>query len=242
MIKRVVVTFALLLIATAAAAAEVRLRSSAACTAPIVRLADVAEVFSEDARIAAALADIPLCPAPAAGSQRSLSQHDVRQLLALSGVESSAALVTGSETVSVIAEAASSTSRARRPLVATGVRQALFETDTEISRKLPSRSAAQLPIAPSADTKEATPLRLVERGATVTIHARTPGVQITTSGKALEAGTAGQTVSVELADNKQRVLAVVTGPQVVEVSAGASGTAATASPPKAAANGTATNP
>ena len=43
-------------------------------------------------------------------------------------------------------------------------------------------------------------------------------IRITTSGKALEAGTAGEAIGVELADNKQRVLARITGPQMVEVS------------------------
>src|SRR5689334_20355340 len=72
---------------TPAQAAEVRLRSAAGCSAAVVRVADVAEVFAEDARIANALAEITLCPAPGPGSTRTLSQSEVQQLLALSGVD-----------------------------------------------------------------------------------------------------------------------------------------------------------
>src|SRR5436190_2966981 len=194
--------------------AEVRLRSLAACTATIVRLADVAEVFADDARMAESLAEIPLCPAPAAGSQQSLSQDDVRQLLALSGVERKTTQVTGSETVTVTTEPTSrSTAGARRPLVATGIRQAAFEVDVEIHRKPQMRSAVKPQFAPTSDMKEPAPPAVVERGALVTVCARTARVRITTSGKALAAGSTGDTVGVELADTKQRVLARVTGPQ-----------------------------
>ena len=82
-------------------AAEVRLRSSVGCAATIVRLADVAEIFADDPRVAQSLAEIPLCPVPAAGSEKSLSQEDIRQLMALSGVDRKLAQVTGSETVAV---------------------------------------------------------------------------------------------------------------------------------------------
>src|SRR6476619_4387977 len=122
-----VTAIVLVLVAMAAPAAEVRLRSSAACRAPVVRLADVAEVFADDQRLATALAEIPLCPAPAAGKQRFLSQQDVRQLLVLSGVDSDAARVTGSDTVSVTSDGATSASLPKRPSVADGVRQAAFE-------------------------------------------------------------------------------------------------------------------
>jgi flagella basal body P-ring formation protein FlgA len=62
--------------------------------------------------------------------------------------------------------------------------------------------------------------RLVERGAIVSVHARAAGVRISTSGKAIEAGSTGDFVRVELADSKERVVARVVGPQEVEVAAG----------------------
>jgi len=205
-----------------AAAAEVRLRSSAACAAAVVRVADVAEIFSNETRIAAALAEIPLCPAPAAGSQRSLSQDEVRRLLELSGVELGTALVTGSEAVTVTTEsAAGSTAFSKRPLVATGVRQAVFETESDGNRKPKASLTSKLPSMTPAEIKPPAAAPLVARGAVLTVNARTAGVRITTSGKALEAGSTGETIGVELADSKQRVLGRVIGPQVVEVTSSA---------------------
>jgi len=202
-----------------ASSAEVRLRSSAACTASVVRLADVAEVFAAEARIAESLAEIPLCPAPAAGSQRSFSQDDVRQLLALSGVERKTVQVTGSEAVTVTTDAASrSATGTRRPIVATGIRQTAFEVDADVQKKPQPRSTPKPQDPPTSDAKKSAAPPVVERGAIVTVSARTAGVRITTSGKALEPGSTGDTVGVELVDTKQRVLARVTGPQAVEVS------------------------
>jgi hypothetical protein len=222
---------AFVLAAAASDAAEIRLRSSAGCAATVVRLADVAEILGDDARAAAALAEIPLCPAPAAGGQRTLSQHDVRQMLALSGVEPNMAVVTGSEHVTILGDASTQArSTAKRPLVATGLRQAAFEADaaTEAARKpRRSRPVVNLPDVSTPSATESASLPAVDRGAAVTVHARTAGVRITTSGKTLEPGGVGETIGVELIDSKQRVLARVTGPQDVEVVVGGSEAAAT---------------
>ena len=211
----------LLLAAASATAAEVRLRSSAACAASVVRVADVAEIFSGETRISAALAEIPLCPAPAAGSQRALSQDDIRRLLALSGVEPGTALVTGSESVTVTNELSGrSGTLPRRPLIASGVRQATFETEAEGNRKPRTQSTSKLPAAIPSDAKSPASSPLIARGTVLTVNASSAGVRITTSGKALEEGAVGQTIGVELADTKQRVMGRVLGPQLVEVTAG----------------------
>jgi hypothetical protein len=209
-----------LLASASATAAEVRLRSSAICATSVVRVADVAEIFSGEQRIAAALAEIPLCPAPAAGSQRSLSQEDVRRLLALSGVESDMALVTGSDSVTVTNESsARSGSLPRKPLIASGVRQATFEAEADDHRKPKAQSASKLPGPTRSDAKSPASSPLVTKGTLLTVNARTAGVRITTSGKALEEGAAGQMIGVELADTKQRVMGRVLGSQLVEVTA-----------------------
>ena len=215
-------TFVLALMAASGAlAAEVRLRSSAACTTSVVRVADVAEIFSGEQRVATALAEIPLCPAPAAGGQRTLSQDDVRRLLALSGVESGTALVTGSESVTVTSEPSMrSGSLPKRPLIAPGVRQATFEAEVNGHRKPMTQAASKPVTTTTSDAKLAASPPLVAKGAVVTVNARTAGVRITASGKALEEGTADEIISVELADTKQRVQGRVLGPQLVEVTAG----------------------
>jgi len=188
-------------------AAEVRLRSSAACASSIVRLADVAEIDSEDAALAAALGEIPLCPAPAAGGERSLSQNDVRQLVALSGVERADVRITGSERVAILAEDVASPPKSRHPH-ASGIRQAAFQSPT---KKSPAETRPALP-----ETKPEL-VRLVERGASVNVFARAAGVRIATSGKALEAGAAGETISVELEGGREKVHARIVAAQTVEV-------------------------
>src|SRR5690242_2502442 len=121
-----------LLAAVALSAAEVRLRSAAGCTAAVVRVADVAEVFAEDHRVVSALSEITLCPAPASGGKRTLSQAEGQQLLALSGVDRKAANITGSERVTITADGVlRSTAGGKRPMVAGGVRQARFEAEAE---------------------------------------------------------------------------------------------------------------
>jgi len=214
---RVGLLIAILLAACSTEAAEVRLRSSAGCSAAVVRLADVAEVFAEDVRIGSALAEITLCPAPAPGGKRTLSQAEVQELLALSGVDRKTANVTGSEIVTVTAESTSrSATGAKRPLVAAGVGQAAFESELETSRK-PAAPKTKPQFAAPAQVKEEKLPPVVEKGAVVTVSARAAGVKITTSGKALDDASTGETISVELTDGKQRVLAKVVGPQAVEV-------------------------
>ena len=220
---------AVIVVADAAAAAEVRLRSSAVCSGPVLRLNDVAEIIADDFRVTQALAEIPLCPAPEAGRQRSFSQHDIRQLVGLSGVDAKAAHVTGSESVTVTAGAASAMPLGRRPLVASGVRQAVFESDVDSNRKHPTAPSVARPVAtPTIDGKELP--QLVERGAIVSVHARAAGVRISTSGKAVEGGSAGELIRVDLADSKERVVVRVIGPQEVEVAAGGPIATAAANP------------
>lgn len=208
-------TIAIVCWASGLSAAEVRLRSSAVCPASVVRLGDIAEVLGEP-NIASALADVTLCPSPAAGQERKLSHDEIRRLLALSGLERTDCVVTGSETVTITTGSMLTAGpRARQPLVASGVRPALFEAETTRTSEQPR---AMKPASPEAPTPvEASKPTLVERGASVTVAARAAGVRITTSARALEAGKAGDIINVELAESKQRVLATVVGQQSVEV-------------------------
>jgi hypothetical protein len=198
--------------------AEVRLRSAAGCSAAVVRVADVAEVFSQDPRIGNSLAEITLCPAPAAGGKRVLTQAEVQELLALSGVDRKTTNVTGSETVTIIGEGtARSAAGGKRPIVASGVRQAAFEAEIEANRRPSTRVIVKPSIDDLPEDKDGKTPPAVEKGAIVTVSARLAGVKITTSGKALDDGAAGDMIGVELTDGKQRVVARVNGPQLVEV-------------------------
>jgi len=214
----VIVASLVLVNASTARGAEVRLRSAAACGTTVVRVADVAEVFTDDARAADALSDIPLCPAPMLASNKTLSQSDVRELLAQSGVDRKAAIVTGSETVTITADPHHrATPGGKRPMIASGVRQATFEAEIEANRKPAARTAAKAKTLPVSDDKQQREPPVIEQGAVVTVCAGAAGIKVTTSGKALDDGAMGETISVELTDGKQRVLARVKGPQVVEV-------------------------
>jgi len=202
-----------------AGAAEVRLRSSAVCTASVVRLADVAEIQAGEPQLAAALGDVPLCAAPAQGSERQFTQHDVRQLLALSGVAAAAVQVTGSETVTLLTESngTATISRRQRSPLATH-RQAAFEVEIPAKQDgVPRQPAAKPSQSASQSAEEPKPPRLVERGALCTVHARAGSIRVTTQGKALQAGAHGETISVEMAETKERVLAKIVGSQIVEV-------------------------
>lgn len=205
------------LLASLASAAEVRLRSSAVCSSPIVRLADTAEILGDDKALNQVLGAVALCPAPASGSERTLSQHQVRQLLALSDVDRGQFIVTGSEQVVLKGDATSPDSRPKKSKHGP-VRQALYMTDAGAARAKPMSPPA-LP-APAPLVSAAKPAKLVERGAAVTVYSRKAGVHITTSGTALQAGVAGEMISVEI-EPKQRVLARVVGMQQVEVGASA---------------------
>jgi flagella basal body P-ring formation protein FlgA len=199
-----------------APSAEVRLRAQVTCSTSVVRLLDVAEVISSDHRLAQALADVPLCPAPTVGSERTLTRHDVRQLLALSGAELTQCRMTGSELVTITPAAPNKGGAAVRPIVAAGVRQAVF-TDSDDPRTSVRPAAASA--APAVPPKQTAAMPLVERGTQVTVVARAAGIRITASGKALEAGAEDDLVNVELADTKQRILGRVSGPQTVEMTA-----------------------
>ncbi len=213
---RAIVFLAVLGLALPAMGAEVRLRSSVACPYAVVRLADVAEIRADDEATAEALGAIPLCPAPASQAEKKLSQHQVRSLLALSGVESKQVTVTGSDEVVLLPDAAGSSTS--RPVTAAGaVRQALYSLESP-----PARSATKIPDAnfPATDTTtktNASATRLVERGAIVTVHSQRPGVRITATGKALAAGSAGETIPIEMTDSRDKLFCRIQSAQHVEV-------------------------
>jgi len=207
---RIVLLLGMLLVAGSAAGAEVRLRDLASCSSAVLRLIDVAEVHADDPVLAAALAEIPLGPAPAVGGEQTLSQHEVRQLLALSGVSRADVQVTGSERVVIAAATSTSSVHSPRGAAVTGVRQALF--DPPATKKTPPpRTPAARPQAAAA------PLNLVERGTGVSVYARKGGAAVWTSGKALAAGAAGETILIEIEGGKEKKPARVVAQQTVEV-------------------------
>jgi hypothetical protein len=166
-----------------------------------------------------------------------LSQDEVRQLLEFSGVERKLVTITGSETVTISGNHSHASSMlAKQPLVVSGIRQAAFEIPSApapLANKPVARAIASPPSTSTGDeaTAGAAP-PAIEKGQGLTVLARSAGVQITTSGKAIEAGSVGEMINVELADTKQRVLARVTGPQTVELTTSSRADTATISATK----------
>jgi Chaperone for flagella basal body P-ring formation len=211
MSTRVCLYFALFMTtAWSGEAAEVRLRTSAVCTAPVVRLGDIADVVDESDARARWLAALPLAPSPADGSQRTFSRHDVRQLLVLTGVERDQLQITGSDRVTIVAHPDSLVSR---PGISAALRSAV-QAASHVEPG-PQAGASPLPPADSPDEGEP-PLALVERGDIVSVVARAASVRVSTSGKALETGALGEMIPVALADTDVKIMARVVGPQAVE--------------------------
>jgi hypothetical protein len=215
-----VVRYFLLFLAAAwsGEAAELRLRSSAVCPAPIVRVADVAEIHVADPAVAEALARIPICPAPSAAGQRTITQHDLRQLLLLSGVDFEGLIVTGSEQVAVRLGSGPLVPRAIHSVPgAMALIQPASFARSEAAAGDAGADAPQgrPPIDPSAEPSERP--QLVERNAIVTVQARAEGVRVATSGKALADGNLGEIILVELTDTRSKVPAKIIAPQLVEV-------------------------
>jgi hypothetical protein len=206
---RLVLTICLGLLTAAATAraAEVRLHAVANCQATVVRLGDIAEIACDDPAIAEDLAAVALFPAPGPGKTRQLDRHQVRQLLAISGIDLTAILLTGSEFVMVQTEVARPVARAvrRRGWGASPIRLASLErAEPSVRQKAPTTEPAELPL-------------LVKRGEGVTIRSRNAGVLVTTSGKALADGALGSEIAIEIDDTRTKLRGRVAGPKLIEV-------------------------
>ena len=202
-----VLSILLCFVAVAAQGAEVRLRSRATCAATVVRLADIADIESDDPLVQDELAAIPLFPAPPAGRSRQLNRHEVRQLLAISGMDTATIAITGSELVMVEGASRNAASRPVQRRGPSAIRLASLEITDPASKP---KTAATAPTPQ--------PL-LVKKGETVTIHSRAAGVRVTMSGKALGDGTLGSEIAVELDDKRTKIQGRIAGPQTVEVRA-----------------------
>ena len=187
-------------------AAEIRLKDQAECAGPLVRLGDIAEIGGE-ATADGSLADLVLFPSPAQGKSRLVRQQELRQLLALCDLEMHDCQLTGAEAVE-IKPAASHTRTIVRPAWHLIPAQSHVRNEPrELGR-------------PGGEQKPEAPIILVKRNAIVTVHSLAAGVKITTSGKSLADAAAGESVLVELDDSREKILARVAGPQLVEIRAG----------------------
>lgn len=84
-------------------AAELRLKSDCQVDGGVVRLGDLAEIFSSDAGQAKRLAEIDLMPMPAAGQKRIVRAREVQDMLALRGVNLVEHRLSGASQVTIAA-------------------------------------------------------------------------------------------------------------------------------------------
>ncbi len=101
----------LFLFAATANSAEIRLRSEVLCTATLVTLSDIADIFPAPGGDAIQLGNTVLTTAPAVGETKTLSAVEIRDILSRSGVSSLRNRLTGASRVSIVSEGASFTER-----------------------------------------------------------------------------------------------------------------------------------
>ena len=200
-------TVLMLAMAGSLSAGEIQLKASAECDGPLVRLGDIAAIAGEVPADGQSLGDLVLFPAPAAGRSCVITRQELRQLLALCDVDVRTWQLSGAQNVEINAGGS------ERAII----RPALHLIPSGSSVRRGAKAARQAGAA-AGDSDKAPPL--VKRGGSVMVHALASGVRITTSGKSLADAAQGQSVLVELTDSKEKILAKVVGPQLVEVRAG----------------------
>jgi flagellar basal body P-ring formation protein FlgA len=102
-IQTLVAVGALNCAATATAAIEVNLRERVTLNSSVVRLADVARIAAADESQGRRLAELPLMPSPAPGTERFLQQREVADLLSAHGIDGSELRFGGAAQVAIVA-------------------------------------------------------------------------------------------------------------------------------------------
>jgi flagella basal body P-ring formation protein FlgA len=107
---------ALAILASRAAAAELRLRAQCSPAGVVVTLGDIADIGSTDARQTSALAAIELFPAPALGEEKTVRVREIQDLLLLRGVNLAEHQFSGSSEVVISAAVVRPRAAAVRPV------------------------------------------------------------------------------------------------------------------------------
>lgn len=105
-LKTVLFFCVFLLAGMSAEAVEIRLKPLVRLHRPIVLLGDVAELATPDGERAKRLRGLELFPAPAPGTSRNVRQQEIRELLALNGVDPSECTLIGPTVLQIHADRA----------------------------------------------------------------------------------------------------------------------------------------
>lgn len=106
MFKHAHTLLACLLLTAQAAAAEIQLRARAEATGRVVTLGDVADVLAAESGSGESLAEVELFPAPPQGQSRTVAAEEIRDTLALRGMNMARHRLSGAPKVVVAAAAA----------------------------------------------------------------------------------------------------------------------------------------
>jgi flagella basal body P-ring formation protein FlgA len=101
MLRTLIFSVFVLSAAVHAGAAEIVLREQAAPRGPVVRLGDVADLKADAGKPLDGLANTPLMPAPAPGTQQFLRSAELRDLLAARGADVEGFRITGAPVVTI---------------------------------------------------------------------------------------------------------------------------------------------
>jgi flagella basal body P-ring formation protein FlgA len=234
----------------AGSAAEFQLKPEYVCQRSFVRVGDIVEMSNVRPEEAREIAAIELFAAPAARQTRALRASELRELLTLHGVDLSAVQLRGASEVRIrrgpnpqqTADAGRGSEtrtavgalHARRPIARGEIVRADavelkplsslatrqdYVTSSDVAVGLESIQAIEAgqPIAQSGLRR---PL-IIARNETVSLVARSAGVHVRTSARALESGTLDDLIAIETLDApKQKLAARVVAPKTVEIFAG----------------------
>jgi hypothetical protein len=193
------------------------LRQTAESAGPLVRLGDLVQVVGgESAQDESGLdedtAELVLFPTPERNRSRTISRRELIELLTLCDLSPRKVQIIGADKVT-IHPAAKELRHVVRPALH------LIPDSSHVRTKPVSpasvRTARSAAVEPSAQPEEKP--ALVRRNGAVTVHCLAAGVKVSTSGRSLADAAQGEQVLVELADSREKVLAQVLGPQVVQI-------------------------
>jgi hypothetical protein len=193
------------------------LRQSAESTGALVRLGDLVQIVGgasaqDESGLDEDTAELVLFPAPSRNTSRTISRRELVELLTLCDLSPRKVHIIGADEVT-IHPAAAELRHVVRPALHLIPDSSHLRTEPVSPAAV--RAARTAAVEPS-DQPEERP-SLVRRNGAVTVHCLAAGVKVTTSGKSLADAAQGEQVLVELADSREKVLAQVLGPQVVQI-------------------------
>ena len=155
-------------------AAELRLRRQCAGEGAVVKLGDVAEIFSADRKEVDRLASIELFPAPMAPQQRFLRVRELQDLLLLRGVNLAEHTFSGSSQVAVEGRGRTAPAETAQSLPAGVVRRIRQRLCEAVAQYLKDHAAADQPWIVEAELSEAEAKLIADAGHKVSVGGGSP--------------------------------------------------------------------